>query len=128
MGETAELLAREFEISREEQDAFALRSHQRAAANREHLNDEICPVFDFKSGDAHAVIEDNGIRENQSAEALAKLRPAFDREMGSVTAGNASQISDGAVAMLAMSERRADALGLQPLGFLAAQLPGRQRR
>jgi acetyl-CoA C-acetyltransferase/acetyl-CoA acyltransferase len=118
MGETAEILAREFEISREEQDAFALLSHQKAAAAREFLADEICPVFDFKSKHAHAVIEDNGIRENQSAEALAKLRPVFDREMGSVTAGNSSQITDGAVALLAMSERRANALGLEPLGYL----------
>lgn len=118
MGETAEVLAREFGISREEQDAFALLSHQKAAAGRDNLADEICPVFEFASKHARAITEDNGIRENQSLEALAKLRPAFDREMGTVTAGNASQISDGAVAMLAMSERRADALGIKPLGFL----------
>jgi len=118
MGETAELLAREFHISREEQDAFALLSHQRAAANRAHLAKEICPVFESGSQDPHAILEDNGIRESQSLEALAKLRPVFDPEMGTVTAGNSSQISDGAVAMLAMSERRAEALGLEPLGFL----------
>lgn len=118
MGETAEVLAREFHISREEQDAFALLSHQKAAANRDHLSEEICPVFEFKGRYPHAIIEDNGIRESQSLQALARLHPAFDREMGSVTAGNASQISDGAVAMLAMSERRAEALGIKPLGFL----------
>ena len=100
MGQTAEILAREFGISREEQDAFALRSHQRATANRHLLADEICPVFDFKKQEAHAVIEDNGIREHQSADALAALRPAFDREMGTVTPGNASQISDGAAALV----------------------------
>ena len=118
MGETAEVLAREFNISRAEQDDFALRSHKLATGAREHLADEICPVFDFASKQARAVIEDNGIRENQSLPALAKLRPAFDREMGTITAGNASQITDGAVAMLAMSERRAEALGFKPLGFL----------
>ncbi|MGI9244594.1 MAG: thiolase family protein [Verrucomicrobiales bacterium] len=118
MGETAEVLAREFQISREEQDGFALLSHQRAAASRKFLDDEICPVFEFESRSPHAVIEDNGIREDQSPEALARLRPAFDREMGTVTAGNASQISDGAVALLVMSERRAEAGGLEPLGFL----------
>lgn len=118
MGETAEVLAREFEVTRQEQDAFALESHQKAAANRDLLAEEICPVFDFKHGDARVVGADNGIRAAQSAEALAKLRPAFDREMGSVTAGNASQISDGAVALLVMSERRAEALGIEPLGFL----------
>jgi len=115
MGETAEVLAREFEISRAVQDAFALQSHLRAAAAREKLADEICPVF---QADGKVVTQDNGIRENQSPEALAKLKPQFDRRNGTVTAGNASQITDGAVALLVMSESRAKELGFTPLGAL----------
>jgi acetyl-CoA C-acetyltransferase/acetyl-CoA acyltransferase len=118
MGETAELLARESGISRAEQDEFALRSHQRAVAARETLAGEICPVFPgLKS--AATVSRDNGPRENQSSAALAKLKPVFNRRHGSVTAGNSSQISDGAVALLAMSESRAAELGFTPLGALA---------
>jgi acetyl-CoA acetyltransferase family protein len=115
MGETAEVLAREHDISRAMQDAFALQSHQRAAAAREKLAGEICPVF---PGGKEAVTQDNGIRENQSADALAKLKPQFDRKNGTVTAGNASQITDGAVALLVMSEQRANELGFTPLGAL----------
>ncbi len=115
MGQTAELLAREGGISREAQDAFALRSHQRATAAREKLAQEIAPVF---LPDGSMVCEDNGPRTAQSAEALAALRPVFEKRYGTVTAGNASQISDGAVALLVMSERRAEALGLPPLGRL----------
>lgn len=115
MGETAEVLAREFGISRAAQDAFALQSHQRAAAAREKLADEICPVF--QSG-KNVVAQDNGIRENQTFDALAKLKPQFDRRNGTVTAGNASQITDGAVALLVMSESRAKELGFTPLGAL----------
>jgi acetyl-CoA C-acetyltransferase/acetyl-CoA acyltransferase len=117
MGETAEVLAREFRLSREEQDAFALESHQRALAAREKLADEICPAFLTRQ--ASAIARDNGPRENQSAEALAKLKPVFDRRTGTVTAGNASQVTDGAVALLVMGERRAAELGYTPLGSLA---------
>ena len=116
MGETAEVLAREFGISRAEQDAFALQSHQRAAAAREKFAEEICPVF--QAGKNAVVTLDNGVRENQSPEALAKLKPQFDRRNGTVTAGNASQITDGAVALLVMSESRAKELGVTPLGVL----------
>ncbi len=116
MGETAELLAREFGISREDQDAFALESNQRALAAKEKQAEEICPAFlPLK---AAAVTRDNGPRENQSREALAKLRPVFDRRNGTVTAGNASQVTDGAVALLVMSEQRAAKLGYTPLGVL----------
>jgi acetyl-CoA C-acetyltransferase/acetyl-CoA acyltransferase len=115
MGETAEVLAREFGISRAGQDAFALRSHQRAAAARDKFAEEICPVF---QASGKAVTQDNGIRENQTLEALAKLKPQFDRRNGSVTAGNASQITDGAVALLVMTESRAKELGFTPLGAL----------
>jgi len=118
MGETAELLARDFGISRKEQDAFALQSHQRALAARERIADEIAPLFLTNNG-AHPVTRDNGPRDNQTIEALTKLKPFFDRKHGTVTAGNASQITDGAVAMLVMSENRANELGYKPLGALA---------
>ena len=115
MGETAEVLAREFGVTRAEQDAFALESHRRAVAAREKLAEEICPAY-LHSG----VLEhDNGPRPNQTIEALAKLKPVFDRKTGTVTAGNASQITDGAVALLVMSESKANELGLTPLGWLA---------
>ena len=117
MGETAELLARDFSISREDQDKFALKSHQRALAARERIADEIAPLFLTNNG-AHPVTRDNGPRDNQTIEALKKLKPFFDRKHGTVTAGNASQVTDGAVALLVMSERRAKELGYKPLGAL----------
>lgn len=116
MGETAEILAREAGISRGAQDDFALQSHQRAAAARERLAEEICPVFHTDKG--RVISSDNGIRENQTIEALTALKPIFDRRYGTVTAGNASQVTDGAVALLVMGERRAAELGLKPLGIL----------
>jgi acetyl-CoA acetyltransferase family protein len=117
MGETAELLAREFGLDRHAQDRFALRSHQRAAAawSEGRMGDEVIPVPvppDYKSAADH----DNGIRESQTMEALAKLRPVFDREFGTVTAGNSSQLTDGAVALVMASARRARELGLPVLG------------
>ncbi|MGA2244148.1 MAG: thiolase family protein [Verrucomicrobiota bacterium] len=117
MGETAELLARESGITRAEQDEFALRSHQRAVAAQGKLAGEICPVFPGLKA-AAAVINDNGPRENQSLQALAGLKPVFDRRHGTVTAGNSSQISDGAAALLVMSEERAAETGFTPLGAL----------
>jgi len=117
MGETAEVLAREFDISRAEQDAFALQSHQRAVAARERLADEIAPLFLTNNG-AHPLTQDNGPRDQQTIEALTKLKPVFDRRYGTVTAGNASQVTDGAVALLVMGERRAQELGYSPLGAL----------
>jgi len=119
MGETAEILAREFSISRKEQDEFALQSHQRAIVAREKLAEEICPVFPNANLKIEKpIVQDNGSRENQTLEALAKLKPVFDRKTGSVTAGNSSQITDGAVALLVMSEQRATELNLTPLGVL----------
>ncbi|MEM1442653.1 MAG: thiolase family protein [Verrucomicrobiota bacterium] len=115
MGETAEVLAREFSIGREDQDRFALASHEKAAAARDHIGSEIAPVY-LPGG--KFVDRDNGIREAQSLEALARLRPVFDRRTGTVTAGNSSQITDGAVAMLVMTEAKAEELGLEPLGRL----------
>ena len=115
MGETAEVLVRDYEITREAQDEFALRSHWRAALAKEARAQEITPVY---LPDGSVVEDDNGVRENQTLEALAKLMPVFDRHLGTVTAGNASQVTDGAVALLVMGERRARELGLKPLGYL----------
>ncbi len=115
MGETAELLAKEHGISREEQDAFALRSHQRATAARGRLAEEIVPV-PIPPDYADMATQDNGVRENQTMEALAKLRPYFDRKFGTVTAGNSSQITDGGAATLVMSAQAAKARGFKPLG------------
>jgi acetyl-CoA acetyltransferase family protein len=115
MGETAEVLARENRVSREEQDAFALRSHQRVALARAKLAEEIVPVPIPPRYDGVAT-RDNGVRENQSLEALAKLKPYFDRKFGTVTAGNSSQITDGGAAVLVMSAGAAKARGYRPLG------------
>ncbi len=116
MGQTAENLARDFLISREAQDAFSLRSHQRATAARDKLAEEITPSY--PRGTDTAVILDNGVRENQTPEALAKLRPFFDHHGGSVTAGNSSQVTDGGCALLVMSEAGLRRTGLTPLGRL----------
>ncbi|NBV20914.1 MAG: thiolase family protein [Proteobacteria bacterium] len=118
MGDTAELLARESGLTREEQDAFALESHKRAAAAKAKLAEEICPVFNAELKNAKPIVADNGVREAQTMEALAKLKPVFDRHHGTVTAGNASQITDGAVALLVMTEQRAEELGFTPIGAL----------
>ena len=118
MGETAEVLAREFSISRERQDQFALRSHELAVAARAKLAEEICPVY--LPGGKHPVLQDNGPRAGESLETLARLKPVFDRRHGSVSAGNSSQITDGAVALLVMGKSRAAQLGLKPLGRLVA--------
>jgi len=115
MGETAEVLAREFALSREDQDAFALRSHQLAAAAESRLAEEIVPVY---TPGGKVVDLDNGIRAAQTPAALARLRPVFDPASGTVTAGNSSQISDGAAALLVTTLERAEALGLEPLGWL----------
>ena len=116
MGETAELLAREYAIGRTEQDEFALRSHQLATDGSERRAEEITPFYESKKG--VPVVIDNGVREGQTMEALAKLRPVFEKNTGTVTAGNASQITDGAVALLMMSREKADQLGLEPIGRL----------
>ena len=113
MGETAELLAREGPITREQQDAFALQSHERALAAEARLAEEICPVF----LNGHAIAKDNGPRSDQSMSVLGGLRPIFEK-YGSVTAGNSSQITDGAAALLVMTEARAAELGCKPIGAL----------
>ena len=115
MGETAEVLAKEHGITREEQDAFALRSHQRVTLARAKLAEEIVPV-PIPPKFADAATKDNGVRENQTMEALAKLKPYFDRRFGTVTAGNSSQITDGGAAVLVMSASAARSRGYAPLG------------
>ncbi len=125
MGLTAERVAQQYAIGREEQDAFALRSHQNAAAaiDAGKFKDEITPldVTVTRAADgggfsrrAYRFDTDEGVRRDTSLEALAKLKPAFSAT-GTVTAGNASQTSDGAAALVVMSRAKADALGLKAL-------------
>ena len=119
MGETAEVLAREFAITREQQDVFALNSHQLAikAQQEGKFSDEIVAVATAPKYEKIQQL-DNGPRDGQTLEALAKLRPYFDRLAGSVTVGNACPITDGAVAFTVMSESQAKSMGLTPLGYL----------
>ncbi len=118
MGEHGEQLARDHGISRSDQDAFALRSHTLAARAWEQgkLDGEVMrayvPPFDAP------FVRDNVVRPDTTLEALARLRPAFDRRHGTLTAGNSTALTDGASAVVLMREDRARALGLEPLGFL----------
>ena len=119
MGQSAERMAKENGISREAQDRWALRSHQLAAKGTEdgRLTKEIVPAYvppDYKD----FLDRDNGIRADSSLEKLASLPPVFDKKYGSVTAGNASPLTDGASAVLLMSEEKAKALGRKPLGYI----------
>ena len=119
MGQSAEKMAKENGISREEQDRVALMSHQRAAAATAdgRLPAEIAPWFGG-SETSQVITSDNGIRSDTSLEALASLRPVFDRKYGSVTAGNSSPLTDGAAAVLLMSEEKAKSLGHEPLAYI----------
>jgi acetyl-CoA acyltransferase len=119
MGQSAEKMAKENGISREAQDRVALMSHQRAATATAdgRLTAEIAPWFGGRDMD-QIVTADNGIRSDTSLEALAQLRPVFDRRYGSVTAGNSSPLTDGAAAVLLMAEEKAAALGYEPLAFI----------
>ena len=116
MGQTAELLAREYGVSREEQDAFATNSHAKAIAAKDGLNSEISPIY-TKGKVIHS---DDGIRYDSCPEKLAKLKPVFENVTGSVTAGNSSQITDGAAVLLVGSESIGKELELQPIGRLRA--------
>jgi acetyl-CoA C-acetyltransferase len=121
MGETAEKLAQDMGISREEQDAFALESQHRSQAARSagRFDDELVPVqVPQRKGDPLLVEADEHPRDDVAIESLAKLPPVFDRQRGTVTAGNSSGITDGAAALLLMSEERAEALGIEPLAIL----------
>jgi acetyl-CoA acyltransferase len=132
MGESADKMAKINGIPREEQDQFALRSHRLANVGTEdgRLKAEIGPVY--VPPDYETVIEaDNGIRSDSSLEQLAALKPVFDRKYGTVTAGNASPLTDGGSAVLLMSEERARSLGYRPLAWIrsyayAALDPGEQ--
>jgi acetyl-CoA acetyltransferase family protein len=129
MGETAEVVAKRYGITREDQDAYALLSQQRVAAGQEQgwFDDDITPIKvdrAVKQDDGSMGVEEGVLvdrdecnRPNTTLEGLAKLRPVFDPETGSVTAGNASQFSDGASATVVMSSDRAGKLGLEPMGY-----------
>ncbi len=119
MGQSAERMAKENGISRGEQDRWALRSHRRAAQGTEdgRLTREIVPMYVEPDFDT-VVDRDNGIRTDTSLDKLAKLPPVFDRQYGTVTAGNSSPLTDGASAVLLMSEEKAKALGYEPLGYI----------
>ena len=125
MGETAERVAKKYEVSREDQDAFALRSHQRAVAAQEsgRLAEEIVPVVvTQRKGEPIRFSSDEGPRPDSSLDALARLRPAFAKD-GSVTAGNSSPLNDGATALVLMSAAKAREHGLKPLARLVASAP-----
>ena len=122
MGITAENVAKKYDVSREKQDALALGSQQKAAAAQEagRFKDEIVPFsIAQKKGDPIVFAADEFINKKTSAEALAGLRPAFDKA-GSVTAGNASGVNDGAAGVVVMTAKRAEQLGLTPLARIAS--------
>ncbi|MCB0272693.1 MAG: thiolase family protein [Bdellovibrionales bacterium] len=118
MGQTAQILANEFSISRDEQDLFALHSHQKATHAMEsgRFDQEVTPVFVSKL--KKIIQRDIGPRANQTLQALEKLKPFFDRKHGSVTVGNACPITDGASALLLMSEEKVKEYNLQPLAWI----------
>ncbi len=123
MGVTAEFLAQTQGISREQQDEFALNSHQKAAAAQAagQFAKEIVPVWGHdEEGNRQLIEADQCVRTDTSMEALGALRPAFMPGMGTVTAGNSSPLNDGAAAMLVMSEEKAQALGLKPMARIVA--------
>ncbi|MFI5242071.1 MAG: acetyl-CoA C-acyltransferase FadI [Gemmatimonadales bacterium] len=132
MGQSAEKMAKLNHIPRDEQDQFALRSHRLAAAGTQdgRLTAEIMPYY-VPPKYSEAALSDNGIRSDSTPEALAALKPVFDRKYGTVTAGNSSPLTDGAAAVILMSEERARALGYTPIAYIksyayAALDPGEQ--
>ncbi len=118
MGESAEKMAKLNRISREDQDRYALRSHRLAHAGTEdgRLTAEIAPVLHL--GPDHIVLKDNGIRSDASLSQVASLNPVFDKRYGTVTAANSSPLTDGASAILIMSEDAARSLGYEPLAYI----------
>jgi acetyl-CoA C-acetyltransferase len=118
MGQTAENLAFRFGITRREMDEFSARSHQRVLAGQQqgHFDGEIVPLYDA-GGNVYPA--DDGVRADSTVENLAKLRPFFDRKYGNVTAGNSSQITDGAAWLVLASERAVEKFGLTPKGRIA---------
>lgn len=123
MGNTGEVVAEKYNISREAQDDFAAKSHQKAAAAQAagKFADEIVPVeIPQKKGDAIVLDYDEPVRPDTTAESLAKLKPAFKKDGGTVTAGNAPGVNDGASALVVTSAENAAALGIEPLGRVVA--------
>jgi acetyl-CoA acyltransferase len=132
MGQSAEKMAKLNHIPRDEQDQFALRSHRLAAAGTQdgRLTAEIMPYY-VPPKYSDIALSDNGIRSDSTPEKLAALKPVFDRKYGTVTAGNSSPLTDGAAAVILMSEERARALGYTPIAYIksyayAALDPGEQ--
>jgi acetyl-CoA C-acetyltransferase len=124
MGNTGEVVAERYHVTRAEQDEYALNSHRKAAAaiKAGKFRDEIIPVeIPNKKGAPVMFDTDEAVREDTSLEALAKLKPAFKKEGGTVTAGNAPGVNDGASAVVVTSLERARALGVEPLARIAAQ-------
>jgi acetyl-CoA acyltransferase len=119
MGQTAEILAKEFGLSRKEQDEFAVTSHLKAVAAQKsgRLAEEITPVF-MPPKYKEFLAQDFGPRDGQSLEQLAKLKPFFDRKFGTITAGNSCPITDGAAAVMLMSRKKARELGMKPLATI----------
>lgn len=119
MGQSAEKMAKENHITREAQDRWALRSHQLAAQGTDagRITAEIAPWLPPRPSDP-VLAQDNGIRRDTSLEQMAKLKPVFDRRYGSVTAANSSPLTDGAAAVLLMSDETARSLGYKPLAFI----------
>ncbi len=113
MGQTAENLVWRFGLSRRQLDEYSVESHQRAAASRQAVAEEIAPLVD-RVGRIHA--DDDGIRADSSADKLATLRPVFDKRDGNITAGNSSQITDGAALLLLASAAAVDKWNLKPMG------------
>jgi len=124
MGCTGEVVSERFDVSREAQDEYALNSHRKAAAaiKAGHFKDEIVPVEIPQRKGAPVIFDtDETVREDTSIEALAKLKPAFKKDGGTVTAGNAPGVNDGASAVVVTSAERARSLGVVPLGRVVAQ-------
>lgn len=118
MGQTAENLAWRFGITREDMDAYSVRSHQRLAAAHDagYFNDEMVPLIDEKGG---VYTYDDGLRRDSSLPNLAKLKPFFDKKYGRVTPGNSSQVTDGASWLILASEKAVQDHGLQPIGRIS---------
>ena len=122
MGESAEYIATKCEVTRADQDRFAAQSHQRAAAawERGAFNAEVVPVTVGSGPKAKTITRDEGFRPDSTVAALAKLKPAFRAEGGTVTAGNASMLSDGAAALVVGSTQAAETLGAKPMARIIA--------
>ncbi len=123
MGNTGEVVSEKYQIGRSEQDEYAYNSHRKAAEAKKagRFKDEIVPVeIKQKKGDAIIFDHDEGVREDTTAETLGKLKPAFMKDGGTVTAGNASSVNDGASAVVVTSAEKAKELGIEPLARIVA--------